>query len=106
MVLDALSRRGRAIDRDHFHSTSFGISHADIADTGRIAAYFRRDLLITGHFLRSRGVITLLHRKFLKVRVGAGGGITSINRDFAARTADSTPIRHFAGKNLLHLLFG
>src|SRR4029077_9898643 len=53
MVLHALNRRGRAIDRDYFHSTSFGISHADIADTGRIAAYFRRDLLVASHFLRS-----------------------------------------------------
>src|SRR5207302_5815800 len=32
VVLHGLNRRGRAIDRDHFHSTSLGIGHADIAD--------------------------------------------------------------------------
>src|SRR5207244_8902370 len=67
VVLHALSRRGRAIDRDHFHSTGFGIGHADIPDTGSIADYLRRDLLITSHFLRSRSVIALLHRQFLEV---------------------------------------
>src|SRR6266403_5199900 len=51
-------------------------------------------------------IIAFLHRQFLEVRVGAGGGITSVNRDFAPRTTNSTPISNFAGKNLLHLFFG
>src|SRR6476660_8237031 len=67
VILHALNRRARTIYRDHFHSTSFGIGHAHITDTGRIPTYFRRDLLVTGHFLRSRGVVTLLHRKFLEI---------------------------------------
>src|SRR5205823_9692769 len=105
MILHARDRWSRAIDRDHFYSTSFGVGHTDIADTSRIPPYFRRNLLVTGHFLRARGVVTLLHRKFLEVRVGARGGITSVDGYFAAGTANSTPIRHFAGKNLLHLFF-
>src|SRR4029077_13053878 len=63
VILHALNRRARTIYRDHFHSTSFGIGHAHIADTGRIPTYFRRNLLVTGHLLRSRGVVTLFHRK-------------------------------------------
>ena len=51
--MHGLDGRQRAIDRHHLYSAGFCVSQADIADSVRILADFRGDLLVTRHLLRA-----------------------------------------------------
>ena len=63
-------------------------------------------MLVAGHLLRVRRVITLLHRQFLELRIRAGRSVAGVNRNLTSGPADRAPIGHVAGEDLFHLLFG
>src|SRR5207249_685552 len=54
------------------------------SDAAWILTDFGRDLFVSSHLLRALGVIALLHRQFLELRVCAGRGVAGVDRDFPA----------------------
>jgi hypothetical protein len=99
-----LLRRFGTLDRDDFDARCIHVGQADIAYAVCVLAHFRRDLLVPSHLLRAACIISLLHREFFPIGVGARGSVAGVDRDFAARTADGAPVGDAAGENILDLL--
>src|SRR5205085_4085172 len=99
----AFDRGHRAIDRDNFDSLRLRVSKADVADTVRVLAYFRGDLLVAGHLLRGGRVVALFHGELLEFGIGPGRSVARIDRNLSARTAHRAPVGHFTGEDLFDL---